>query len=110
MDEQSTRPGLECRPGLTAIEQIARVDTMRGSAGASFHPRNGSRQIGLTFHPIQNAEGLTAKFRGFEAIFSLGMVARRGPGLIHMQDFSLLSNLDPELMVKQKVERGVKAA
>src|SRR5262245_36786305 len=68
------------------------------------------RQVGFSPSPVQDAEGFAAKLGSLQTILGLVMIARRGPGLIHMKDRSLPGDSDPELMIEQKMKSGSEPA
>lgn len=100
VDEERAHPCPQRGCGFAAVEQIPRVNSMRGCARASFHGSNCLAQPRLTLRPIQNAEGFAPKLRRFGAVLRLRVITRRRPRLIDVEDFSVLRDSNPQVMVE----------
>jgi len=100
MNDQRMHPcGYGCC-GFAAIEQIPRIHPVSGGAGAAIYFCQNGRKIFILCGGIQNAEGFASEFGGFGAVFCFGVIARGSPGLWNVQDFSLLCESNPQVVVE----------
>lgn len=108
MEEEGASPSGERGNGLTAIEQVAGIHAVGCCAGATTNLRQNRREGFISCGELQNAEGVPPELGSLGDILRLGMIPRRRPGLIHMQDLSALGNANPQVMVEHEMKNGIK--